>query len=513
MCARNKYSSNELVNFIKNKKEKYWLKVGKENMLNLFKFSAKNIPAYKDFLKKNKVDPLKIKNLDEFKKLPGINKNSYLKNYDLEKISCTCLLIKPAVFTSTSGSTGSPFYFPRGNNLDWQCSVIKNLFLKNGMAGQNNPVLVIIGFGMGVWIGGLITYKAFEIASQENSYPVSIITPGINKLEIFNALKNLSPHYKQTILVGYPPFIKDIIDEAPKNGIDLKSLNIRLIFAAESFTEKFRDYIAEKAGVKNIYLDTLNIYGSADIGAMAFETPLSILVRRLALKNKKLFREIFSEINKTPTLVQYIPHFINFEEQNGELFLTGNNIIPLVRYAIGDHGGVLTFSEVKEKFAKHGFNLKKEMKKAGISDYIYELPFVYVYERADFSLKLRLRDIYPEFIKDALMHKTISKYLTGKFTMETKYNKQQNQYLEVNLEMKKDKNINAALKKLVYKEIEHSLCGKSSGPGGISEFKKGSPLLKLFFWPAEDERYFKPGAKQKWTEKEVKSMPRVLARI
>lgn len=501
MCERNKYSSNELVNFIKNKKEKYWLKTGKENMLKIFRFSAKNIPAYKDFLKKNKIYSFKIKNLDEFKKLPDTNKNSYLKNYDLEKISCRCLLEKTTVFTSTSGSTGSPFYFPRGKDLDWQCSVIKNLFLKNGMVGQDNPTLVIIGFGMGVWIGGLITYKAFEIASHENSYPISIITPGINKPEIFNALKNLSPHYKQTILIGYPPFVKDIIDEAPKNGIDLKSLNIRLIFAAESFTEKFRDYIAEKAGVKNIYLDTLNIYGSADIGAMAFETPLSIFIRRLALKNKKLFREIFSEINKTPTLAQYMPNFINFEEQNGELLLTGNNIIPLIRYAIGDHGGVLTFSEIKEKLAKHGFDLKKEAKKAGIPDYIYELPFVYVYERIDFSLKLRLRDIYPEFIRDALMHKTISKYLTGKFIMETKYDKQQNQYLEVNLEMKKDKNINNTLKKLIYKEIEHFLCKKSSGPGGISEFKKGSPLLKLFFLPAENPIYFKPGAKQKWVQK------------
>lgn len=501
MCERNKYSSNELVNFIKNKKEKYWLKTGKENMLKLFKFSARNIPAYKDFLKKNKIDHFKIKNLDDFKKLPVTSKNSYLKNYDLEKISCECLLTKPVVFTSTSGSTGSPFYFPRGNNLDWQCSVIKNLFLKNRMTGQDNPTLVIIGFGMGVWIGGLITYKAFEIASQENSYPVSIITPGINKSEIFNALKNLSPHYKQTILVGYPPFVKDIIDEAPKNGIDLKSLNIRLIFAAESFTEKFRDYIAGKAGVKNIYLDTLNIYGSADIGAMAFETPLSILVRRLALKNKKLFKEIFSEINKTPTLAQYIPHFINFEELDGELFLTGNNIIPLTRYAIGDHGVVLTFSEIKSKLEKYGVNLIKEAEKAGIKEYIYELPFVYIYERTDFSLKLRLRDIYPEFIKDALINKTISKYLTGKFTMETKYGKQQNQYLEVNLEMKKDKNINSVLKKLIYKKIERFLCEKSSGPGGISEFKKGSPLLKLFFWPAEDEKYFKPGAKQKWVQK------------
>ena len=505
MCFQStKYSSDEIIKLIKSRKERYWLKVRENRSLIIFKWAAKNIPAYKSFLKKHNIDYLKIKNFNDFLSVPAVSKNNYLKQYDIEKISCGCFLNKPTVFTATSGSTGALFYFPRREQLDWQYSVISELFFRNGFLKEVEPTLVIVGFGMGVWIGGLITYKAFEIAG-ENGYPLSIITPGVNKQEIFNAFKNLSPHFKRTILTGYPPFIKDIIDESSLNGIDLKKLNLRLLFAAEMFTEKFRDYLAGKAGIKNIYLDTLNIYGSADMGAMAFETPVSILIRRLALKNKKLFREIFKDINKTPTLAQYIPSFINFETKDGEILLTGDSVMPLIRYSIGDRGGVLTFGEVKEKFKKHNIDLTKEAFRAGIEKHIYELPFVYVYERADFAVKLRLRDIYPEFIKDALMHKTIRRYLTGKFVMETKYNRQQNQYLEVNLEMKKDKNVNAVLRKKIYKEIENSLYSKSSGPGGVSEFKKGGPLLKLFFWRAGYEKYFKPGIKQKWAVKEVKN--------
>jgi phenylacetate-CoA ligase len=59
---------------------------------------------------------------------------------------------------------------------------------------------VIVGFGMGVWIGGLITYKAFEIAAKRLGHPVSIITPGINKQEIFHALRELAPQFKETII-------------------------------------------------------------------------------------------------------------------------------------------------------------------------------------------------------------------------------------------------------------------------------------------------------------------------
>jgi phenylacetate-CoA ligase len=78
---------------------------------------------------------------------------------------------------------------------------------------------------MGVWIGGTITFQAFEMAGR-SGYPMSIITPGINKEETFKALKKLAPYFKQIILAGYPPLIKDIIDEAPGRGIRLKNLNI-----------------------------------------------------------------------------------------------------------------------------------------------------------------------------------------------------------------------------------------------------------------------------------------------
>lgn len=504
MCLLNKkeYSSDQIIRFIKTKKESFWLKVKEERAFEIFKRASKNIPAYGNFLKKNKANLNKIKNYEDFKFLPLVSKKNYLREYDLEKLSCKCLLSKETIFTATSGSTGAPFYFPRGSKLDWQYSVISKLFFKNGLLKEDESSLVIVGFGMGVWIGGLITYQAFEILSRENNYPISIITPGINKQEIFNALKNLSPHYKQTILAGYPPFIKDIIDEAPSRGIDLKKLNLRLLFAAETFTEKFRDYLVKKAGIKNLYLDTFNIYGSADIGAMAFETPISILIRRLALKRKELFRALFSDINKTPTLVQYIPLFIDFEEVNGEIVLTGDNVIPLVRYSIGDRGGVFTFGEIKEKLSRHGFDLEKEAKRAGIENHIYELPFVYVYERTDFSVKLHLREIFPEIIRDALMHNTLNQYLTGKFTITTKYNNKSNQYLEINIEVIKDKIINEKLKKLIHKRILEAMYLKSVGPGNPAEFIKKPNLIKLIFWPAEDQNYFKPGVKQKWAVKE-----------
>jgi phenylacetate-CoA ligase len=386
--------------------------------------------------------------------------------------------------------------------LDWQYSVIIENFLKEGLEDRPGPVLVIISFGMGLWIGGVITYKAFELAAQRNNLPVSIITPGINKKEIFNSLKRLSPQYGQTIFVGYPPFVKDIIDEAPLQGIDIDKLNIRMLFAAEAITEEFRDYVATKVKVKNRFLDTMSIYGSADIGAMAYEAGVSILIKRLAMKNPALFKDIFGNVRKTPTLAQFNPLYISFEEVDRELVLTGNSAMPLVRYAIGDSGGVFSYDDLTEKLNKHGINFEKELRMAGIDKNSPKLPFVYIYERNDFSVKLHLRDIHPQIIRNALLLAKISDLLTGKFTMATRYNNNQDQYLELNLEKRKGKEVNKKATDLVERTILQALYLNTDGPGDPDEFIKRPNLLKLVFWPAEDPTYFTPGIKQKWVKKE-----------
>jgi phenylacetate-CoA ligase len=404
------------------------------------------------------------------------------------------------VFTATSGSTGEPFYFPRTYRIDWQASVIHELFFRQSQVSLDGPTLVMVCFGMGVWIGGLITYQSFEIM-REHGHPISIITPGINKIEIFKALKRLAPHYKQVIMIGYAPFLKDVLDEGPMYGVSFKKLNARFIFAAEAFTERFRDYLTKKATIRNERLDTMNIYGSADVGAMAFETPASILIRQIAMKKHRLFAELFHQIQRTPTLAQYVPSFITFEEENGGLFLTGDNVVPLVRYDIGDHGGIFTWSEILEKCKIHATDLQKEIRAARLGEFVYKLPFVYVYERADLSTTLYGLQIYPETVREVLIERPMNKFLTGKLTLITRFDRNQNQYLEVNLECKKGKKINPRIKHITLAQITSNLRLKNSEFRELYNSLGNRVLPRLVFWPSEHPLYFKPGIKQKWVKK------------
>ena len=279
-------------------------------------------------------------------------------------------------------------------------------------------------------------------------------------------------------------------------------MNVRFVFAAEAFTEKFREYIVKKAGIRNAYLDTMNIYGTAEMGAMAFESPMSILVRQIAMRKQRLFAELFHQIQRTPTLAQYIPSFITFEEHQRELLLTGDNAVPLIRYAIGDHGGVFSFSEVFEKCSHHSTDLVREMRSAGLKDMLsIKLPFVYVYERVDLATTLYGLQVYPETIREVLIEKPMNKFLTGKLTLITKFDRKQNQYLEINLELKKRKKITSKMKKITLIQIVSNLRLKNSEFRELHNFLGDRPLPKLFFWPAEHPLHFKPGIKQKWAKK------------
>ncbi len=493
-------SARQILGFLKTKKSAFWERERRVRALALFRKAAKRVPAYKDFLKKHRVNPEKIKTLDDFAFVPPVTKADYLRAYPLEKLVWDGTLEKPIVFTSTSGSTGVPFYFPRENRLDWESSIVHEFFLNNSSRKRKGPILVIVGFGMGAWIGGLITYKALEIASRRGAN-ICIITPGINKGEIFHALKDLAPQFSETILAGYPPFMKDIIDEAPGQSINLKRINLRLLFAAESFSENFRGYLAKAVGIQNVYRDTMNVYGTADIGTMAYETPASILVRRMALGNKKVFDSLFTDIHRTPTLAQYNPLFITFEAQGSNVLLTGDNTIPLIRYSIGDKGGVLNFPQIVDELARAKINFANEAKKAGIAEVVAELPFVYVYERSDLSTKLYGAIIYPEPIKEALQSSKISKLVTGKFTMATRFDRRQNQFLEVNVELKPGIAIRKKIKILATKLIVDRLIARSAEYRNNYNSIPYKVIPRIKLWEHGHHRYFKGGGKQRWVEK------------
>ncbi len=448
---------------LKTKPEKYWVKRGEKAALKLFHEMAKRVPAYKKFLKAHKVNPSSVKTIKDFKKIPTIDKDNYLRKYPLEELCWDGKFTEDwHVFASTSGSSGEPFYFPRSQEQDWQYAAVAEIYLRSQFDIDKKKTLYVNGFAMGAWIGGLFTYQAVQYVAQRGGYPLHIITPGINRDENIRAIKKLAPNYDQIIIGGYPPFVKDLLDEGTEQGLNWSKYAVKVVFSAEGFSELFRDYIADKAGLENVYKDTVNHYGTVDLGTMSYETPLSVRIRRSALKDEELYNSLFKHSRRLPTLTQYIPEMFYFEEDEGRLNCSARSGIPLGRYDLKDFGGVIGFEEATDLLQEAEGPVDKLLKRDHIDKTVFNLPFVYVYERADFSVVLYGANIYPENIRKALQSKQCSQHVTGKFTMRIIENKDKEPRLELNVELKRGQKATATLRKQLLEKIYSVLLAENS---------------------------------------------------
>ena len=487
---------------LKKMPEAFWVRRGENRVLKLFKLMSQRVPAYKEFLKKENVRPELIKTINDFKNVPTIDKNNYLREYPLKSLCWDGELAeKKWIICATSGSSGEPYYFPHEIYQDLQYSIIAELYLRANFQIHKKSTLYVIGFMMGAWIGGIFTYSAIQLLAKRGGYKISMITPGTDKLGIINAVKKLGGNYDQVIIGSYAPFLKDVLDDGLRLGVNWKKYNLGFIFSAEGFTEGLRDYILKISGSKSIYTDTLNHYGTVDLGTMSYETPLSILARRKAIENKSIYKELFDETIKLPTLTQYIPELFYFEEISKTVICSAFSGLPLVRYDLKDYGGVCGYEELKDVFKRGGINVIEDAEKSGISNTVWSLPFVYVFERKDLMVKLYLCDIYPETIRKALQKSDLEKSVTGKFAMIIKFDNKQNQYLEINTELKAEVSKTIGLRSRISKIITDQLLKENQGYQVVYKHIRERAIPKVVLWRYEHPKFFKPGGKQKWVYK------------
>lgn len=478
----------------------FWEERGAVAALKLFHDMSQRVPAYKDFLRKNSIDPSSIQTIEDFKKLPTVDKNNYLRAYPLAELSWDGKLMEDfEIYAATSGSTGEPFYFPRSSLQTDQYALLAELYLRTQFHIDKKKTLYVNCFAMGAWIGGLFTYQAIERLARSGKYPLHLITPGLGKDEALKAIRSLGPLYDQVIIGGYPPYVKDLIDQGTAEGMNWSRYHIGFVFSAEGFSEKFRDYIAHAVGQQNVLTGSLNHYGTVDQGTLAYETPFSAFIRRASLKDKKLFAQLFSDANRLPTLAQYLPEQFYFESEQGRIICSSNAGLPLVRYDLKDQGGILGFESVRSILAEALPAYQEEVRSAGIIDTLFKLPFVYLYERSDFSVVLYGANIYPEHVRRALEGKVCSSFATGKCTIGIVENRTHEPWLKVNIELRRGILPETKFAKIAEKEITQTFLELNSEYTIIHKTIGRKAQLHIKLWSFGDPKYFSDRGKQKWS--------------
>jgi len=126
-----------------------------------------------------------------------------------------------------------------------------------------------------------------------------------------------------------------------------------------------------------------------------------------------------------PTLAQYDPTGRLFECVDGDLVFSASRTMPLVRYAIGDRGGLLDTRSVIQLCARYGWQPP-----AGYD----ELPMVYLFGRTLFSVSYLGANVYPENVAPVLEQPAFANAVTGKFVLQV-WEKGEETYLFVLIEL------------------------------------------------------------------------------
>src|SRR3569623_1160527 len=219
--------------------------------------------------------------VDAYRALPLMTKQNYMLAYPLAERCRYGALHACDMLAMSSGSTGIPTVWPRtvAHELDITFR-FEQVF--HACRAHERSTLAVVCFARGAWVGGMFTTACCRHLAMKG-YPLTVVTPGNKKEEIFRVVEELGPQYELIVLLGYPPFIKDVIDSVGTQHIDWPRYKPKLVFAGEVFGEA-----------------------------------------------------------RLPTLVQYDPRSRYFEVRDDDtLVVSGDSGVPLMRYHIADKGGII----------------------------------------------------------------------------------------------------------------------------------------------------------------------------
>lgn len=396
-----------------------WI-IGKWKAWAVFEHAQKTTPAYKEFLHKHVQPQIKVKGWDpDLSGIPIMDKESYIKKYPIEE-RCMYGTIpsRGVVIDESSGTSGTPNNWVRGPKE--RADVKKALQIALHFHFGDKPIFIINAFALGPWATGMnVSMSLVDISVLKST------GPDVKKIE--NTLNFFGPKYNYVIM-GYPPFLKSLIDTAQ---VDWEKYKITTVFGGEGMSEGMRDYLGK------VFQKSYGSYGASDLEInIAAENDFTIALRKLLLKNSELAKKIIRH-NTMPMIFQYNPldYFIETNDE-GELIVTLcrlANVSPKVRYNIHDTGHVLRFPELVKILQE--FKIKVD----DINKDHTELPLLFHYGRADMAVAFYGCKVTPSDIEEIIYNMNDLAKVVASFSLITSEDKNLNKRLTLALEMVKGK--------------------------------------------------------------------------
>jgi phenylacetate-CoA ligase len=453
--------------------------------VQLFQAASRDVPAYAEFLREAGLSPGSVRSASDWARVPIATKETYHRRHALAALCRGGSLSECDMLAVSSGSTGEPAIWPRFVSDELGTAFRFEQVMRDAFQAHERRTLAVVCFALGSWVGGMYTTACLRHVAAKG-YPITLVTPGNQQAEILRVLRALGSSFEQIVLCGYPPFLKDVIDAGRADGFDWHARPMKLVMAGEVFSEEWRSVVCDRLGARQPELATASLYGTADGGVLANETPLSISLRRSLAQSPELARELFGEA-RLPTLCQYDPLHRYFEAQDGNLLFSGDGGIPLVRYKILDRGGIYEFEDLTRRV---GVTVAPGVRARN-------LPFVYVFGRSSFALSFYGANVYPENVSVGVEQPALLAALSGKFVMQIRHDADQNPLLDIAVELLPGQAGSDTLRDDVAASIQRELERLNSEFKNYAPADRRRPTVRLL--PHADPTHFPLGVKHRYT--------------
>ncbi len=329
--------------------------LGKKKAVRVAKKVARGCDAYQKFLKRGDIHFSKTR----FSDLPLCEKKNYTQSFPLaERIYKGKKLSDFYMICTSSGSIDEPTIWPRSFESDQKIEMGLSKFLDNNFQIFNKKTLIVVALALGTTQAGVMNLRDSWSASKKAK--VSVISPNGDTGVTLFLLEKLAKFYDQVIFLGYPPLISDVLDSAVKKKLPVRDWSLKIALTSESISPLWRCEVLEITGGKE--KDIVSFYGTTEAGIIGFETPETNAVISRCLDNAELRFALFGTRN-LPTLVavDFSRKFV--EIVGGEVVVTVDQVVPLVRYNVHDNGMLISSAQINQVLKKHGLKrvaFKKE---------------------------------------------------------------------------------------------------------------------------------------------------------